>query len=131
MKICKSCSIVPDDFYLAGWCRGSLPMQEAFQLYGVLPIFEADYDYPHGFKYFMACGDLHFSQQKYNTAYRYHSHLEKKLGCFSAFDQARLHYYTSLTLQFLLEDKSLALIYSDKAYHYFSKVNNHMGLYSY
>lgn len=106
--------------------RGQLEQAQEFYETSrkVLPEFEGDVLYPHGYNYIMSCGILQYYQQKYNAAYRYYSHLEKTIEKFTEFDRARLHYNISLALQYLLENKSLALIYSEKAYQYFTRVDD-------
>lgn len=90
----------------------------------VLPELPGDAFYPNAFHYYLSCGHLKAQDQQYTESYQYYSHLEKSMEKYSEYYQARLQYSISRVLQNMLEEKSLALVYSERAYRYFEKTND-------
>lgn len=107
-------------------------IQRAKEIYrisqNVLPEMSGDSFYPNAFHYYLACASLKNSDQQYPEAYQYYAHLEKCMPNYSEFEQAQLQYNISRVLQNMLEDKSLALVYSERAYRYFEKTNDDQRL---
>lgn len=100
--------------------------RELFELSeAILPKLQGDQFYPDYFNYMLACSSYHADiALDHVNSYKYMAILERRMDAYTELDKARLHYNISLVLDKILEEKSIALAYSAKAYDYFKETKD-------
>jgi transcriptional regulator with XRE-family HTH domain len=88
-------------------------------------------DYVHTefyLQYFVSCGIFFYSTQIYTEADCYLTKAESLMNQDDTIENASLYYNISLVKQRILEDKTLCLYYSKKAYQIFEKMNDNLSI---